>query len=59
MPRDYRAYRRHPGAERIRLVDLMPALHERSADARRRCHYFYVNPWAVTPHPVDFAGAPR
>jgi SAM-dependent methyltransferase len=45
--RDYRAYRRQPGAEPIAWLDLMPALHERIATHEIDSHYFFVNPWAA------------
>jgi hypothetical protein len=44
---DYRAYRKLPGAERLRLRDLEPTLHERSGSHEFDTHYFYLNAWAM------------
>jgi len=45
--RDYRAYKRVPGAEKLSLLDLTPALHDRQSMHEMDAHYFYVNPWAA------------
>lgn len=45
--RDYRAYRRAPGAEAMGWRDLRPALHDHSATHEVDAHYFYVNAWAI------------
>lgn len=44
---DYRTYKRQPGAEKIRLLDLTPALHERGVTHEVDAHYFYANPWTA------------
>jgi SAM-dependent methyltransferase len=44
---DYRAYRRLPGAEPMRLIDAYPALHDRHSAHELDAHYFYVNAWAM------------
>jgi SAM-dependent methyltransferase len=44
---DYRRYRKMDGAGDVRLVDSMPALHERTAMHELDAHYFYVNSWAM------------
>ncbi|MEA2488573.1 MAG: hypothetical protein QOH21_365 [Acidobacteriota bacterium] len=44
---DYRAYRRMPGAERIRLLDTYPSFGERGATHDFDAHYFYANPWVA------------
>lgn len=44
---DYRAYRRMPGAEPMRLADAAPSLHERTGAHDLDAHYFYVNAWAM------------
>ncbi|MGH7556144.1 MAG: hypothetical protein ACREMQ_24335 [Longimicrobiales bacterium] len=45
--KDYRTYRRMPGAERMRPLDLRPVLHERTAAHELDAHYFYLNAWAM------------
>lgn len=45
--KDYRAYRRMPGAEPLRLLDTFPSLHERGATHGFDAHYFYANPWTA------------
>jgi len=44
---DYCAYKSKPGAEPMRLLDLTPALQERSTSHALDTHYFYVNAWAM------------
>jgi hypothetical protein len=44
---DYWNYRKMPGAERVRLLDTHPCLHERRAAHELDAHYFYVNAWAM------------
>ena len=44
---DYRAYKRLPGAEPMRLIDMYPAVQERYATHELDAHYFYVNSWAM------------
>jgi SAM-dependent methyltransferase len=46
--RDYLAYRRQPGAERLAFADMIPALHERRPVHELDAHYFYVNAWAAS-----------
>jgi hypothetical protein len=59
---DYRSYRRLPGAEPADMVQLLPALHERTPRHELDAHYFYLNAWAMRrvlaagpPHHVDVA----
>ena len=44
---DYRAYRRLPGAESLRMSDASPSLHERGGSHDLDPHYFYINAWAM------------
>lgn len=41
------AYSRLPGTEKIRLGDLYPQLHDRTAAHELDTHYFYGNGWAM------------
>ena len=43
----WRQYIRLPGAERMRLADAYPQLHDRSSTMGVDSHYFYVNAWAM------------
>lgn len=45
--RDYRTYRRTPGAETLPLLEMMPALHDRLSTHDMDPHYFYLGPWAA------------
>lgn len=45
--RDWRAYRRLPQAEPLRLGDAYPQLHDKTAVSTFDPHYFYVNAWAM------------
>lgn len=45
--RDWRAYRRLPQAEPLRLAEAYPQLHDRTAVSPFDPHYFYVNAWAM------------
>jgi SAM-dependent methyltransferase len=45
--RQWRAYKRLPGAERLRLTDGYPQLHDRSTTTPFDPHYFYVSGWAM------------
>ncbi len=40
-------YRHLPGAERIRLIDTHPQLHDRTPSTSFDAHYFYANGWAA------------
>lgn len=42
-----RAYARLPGAERVRVRDLYPQLHDRTPTHFANAHYFYANAWAM------------
>src|SRR3954452_4723203 len=44
---DWRQYRRLPGAERLRLIDTHPQLHDRTSTTSVDTHYFNVNGWAM------------
>lgn len=44
--RDMAVYSRMEGAERIRLIDTFPLLHEKTATSRFDSHYFYQDIWA-------------
>jgi hypothetical protein len=44
---DAHAYRSMPGAERMSLWDMQPALQERSPRHEFDPHYYYVNAWAM------------
>jgi SAM-dependent methyltransferase len=44
---DWWRYAHLPGAERIRLVDTYPQLHDRTDTSSIDAHYFYVNGWAM------------
>lgn len=44
---DWRRYRTMPGAERLRLIDSMPQLHDRTATTPFDAHYFFLNGWAM------------
>ena len=45
--RDWRAYRRLPGAERLRFRHSYPQLHDRTTVTPFDAHYFYINSWAM------------
>lgn len=45
--RDWRRYRRLPGAEPLRLIDSRPQVHDRTATSPFDSHYFYLNGWAM------------
>jgi hypothetical protein len=45
--RDYFAYKRQPGAERLAFAEMQPALHERLGAHEFDAHYIYVNAWAA------------
>lgn len=44
---DWWHYTQLPGAERLRLTDAYPQLHERTKTTGIDAHYFYVNGWAM------------
>lgn len=44
---DYKKYSRLEGAERIRLVDLQPKLHDRAPKTPFDRHYFWMSGWAM------------
>jgi SAM-dependent methyltransferase len=44
---DWLRYRRLPGAERLRLADAYPQLHDRTSTTAIDFHYFYTNGWAM------------
>jgi SAM-dependent methyltransferase len=43
----WKAYSRLGGAERIRVADIYPQLHDRTPTHFSNAHYFYVNAWAM------------
>jgi hypothetical protein len=45
--RDWRRYRRLPGSEKLRWIDSMPQVHDRTATTPFDAHYFYLNGWAM------------
>ncbi len=45
--RDYRTYKRTPGAEKLALLEMDPALHDRLSAHEKDAHYFYLGPWAA------------
>jgi len=45
--RDWMSYRRLPNAERLRIVDSHPEIHDRTATTHIDSHYFYANAWAM------------
>ena len=45
--KDYHAYQKLGGAEKIRLFDTYPAVHELNTSHEIDAHYFYVNTWAM------------
>src|SRR5271166_3589601 len=45
--RDWRAYRRLPNAERLRLRDVFPQLGDRVTSSPFDRHYFYQDIWAA------------
>src|SRR5688500_14383811 len=46
--RDLREYRRLPGAERLRIRDLSPQLHDRRPTTSYDPHYFFQDVWAAS-----------
>ncbi len=44
---DWQRYSRLPRAERLRLGDAIPQLHDRTRTHELDAHYFYVNGWAM------------
>jgi hypothetical protein len=44
---DWRKYTQLPGAEKIRIRDLYPCLHDRLRATPVDSHYFYANGWAM------------
>jgi SAM-dependent methyltransferase len=44
---DWFRYSRLPNAQRIRLADALPQLHDRTVTTPIDAHYFYVNGWAM------------
>jgi len=40
-------YKRMPGAERIRILDTYPFVHDRGPEHEFAGHYFYLNAWAM------------
>jgi SAM-dependent methyltransferase len=44
---DWRRYKALPGAERLRFIDSMPQLHDRTATTPFDAHYFFLNGWAM------------
>jgi hypothetical protein len=45
--RDWNRYCRLPGAERLRVRDAQPQLHDRTSTTPIDTHYFYANGWAM------------
>lgn len=44
---DWRRYRAMRGAERLRFIDSLPQLHDRTATTPFDAHYFFLNGWAM------------
>ncbi|MCL5997263.1 MAG: DUF268 domain-containing protein [Chloroflexi bacterium] len=44
---DWRRYTRLPDAERIRLLDTYPQVHDQTGTSDVDAHYFFVNGWAM------------
>ena len=44
---DWRKYSKFPGAEKIRVRDAYPCLHDRLRVTPMDSHYFYANGWAI------------
>jgi hypothetical protein len=44
---NWRRYSALPGAERLRFIDSMPQLHDRTATTPFDAHYFFLNGWAM------------
>jgi hypothetical protein len=44
---DWRKYSKLPGAEKIRISDVYPCLHDRLRATPLDSHYFYANGWAI------------
>lgn len=45
--RDWARYRRAPGAERLRLRDAYPKLHDKTSKSPFDSHYFHQDVWAI------------